>query len=158
MRPMSMAPRRLRQGLGTLAVAAFVAACAQPSPSPSPSSSPSRPSPSPSPSPSPALTLSVENRTTIAVSLVVNGQVVTEVAAGVTDDPVSVALPSLPWRVEARSARGQVLLSLNVGPGKPGGATGGTERIRLPCGFLTLWAGTQLEGPFWVPVSPPACG
>lgn len=110
----------------------------------------------PHPSSSPALTLSVDNQTSVAVAVRVNGTVVATVPAGVIGDPLIVTLPELPWNVEALSPSGRVLLTLAVRPGDTTlvsdsnglTQTGDVARVALVCGRLAVWAGPQVEGPF----------
>ncbi len=124
-----------------LVVAALVAACG-------------------GPTMSPGLTLSVANGTTITVSLVVNGALVTTVAPGVTEDPVKATLPGLPWKVETRSPSGRTLSMMTVKAGDTTATadshgqtwTGDVVRVALSCGRLAVWAGPQIEGPAeWSP-------
>lgn len=98
--------------------------------------------------------LSVENGTELTVSVFVNGQQVAEyepmAAGGVEAD-----LPPLPWRVEARTASGRLLTSIDVAPGDivteegPNGATHQTTalgRADLSCGRLSVWVGDVVPG------------
>jgi hypothetical protein len=101
-------------------------------------------------------TLSIANYTTIAVTLVVNGQVVETVPAGGYEDPIRADLPGLPWKVETRSPSGRVLSSMTVHagdvwqttePNGNGGAKGDAVRVDLSCGRLDVWSGPPLLGP-----------
>lgn len=109
--------------------------------------------------------LGISNCTALAVTLFVNGQRLSEFAANSGEFRIDVsALPPLPWRVEARSASGRVLTSMQVEPGQVGsitGPSGVTEssgtfgRVDLSCGRLTIWAGdVQPSGP----LPPPSPG
>jgi hypothetical protein len=135
--------------IGTVvALTALVSACGSPAPRPS-----LRAEATPSP---PALTLSVDNRTTITVTLVVNGSAIRYVSPGALEDPITASLPDLPWTVELRSPSGRILTGMKVKPGDTTDAltgtgrtmTGDVARVHLPCGFLAVWAGPQLESPW----------
>jgi hypothetical protein len=112
---------------------------------------------SPPPSPSGTqTTLSIQNDTTIAVTLVVNGKVIETVPAGGYEDPIKAQLPGLPWNVETRSPSGRVLSSMTVSAGdvwqttRPNGAgeaKGDAVRVDLSCGRLDVWSGPPLLGP-----------
>jgi hypothetical protein len=102
------------------------------------------------------MTLSIENDTTIAVTLVVNGKVIETVPAGGYEDPIKAELPGLPWNVETRSPSGRVLSSMTVhagdvwqttDPNGGGEAKGDAVRVDLSCGRLDVWSGTPLLGP-----------
>jgi hypothetical protein len=115
--------------------------------------------PTPAPSVAAAVSLHVGNGTTLAVTLVVNGQAVgvfPPQAAGPAID--TSRLPPLPWAVEARTAAGRVLATMVVHPGdgienSAGMTTIPMGRVDLSCGRLTIWAGDRPpSGP--VPPSP----
>jgi hypothetical protein len=101
--------------------------------------------------------LGISNGTTLTVTLVVNGQLVGDFPAEgpyPTIDPV--ALPPLPWSVEARSRSGRVLVTMHVEAGQIHSETLGSAvensgtfgRVDLSCGRLTIWAGeVQPSGP-----------
>jgi hypothetical protein len=102
------------------------------------------------------MTLSVQNGTTIAVTLVVNGKVIETVAAGGYQDPIKAELPGLPWNVETRSPSGRVLSSMTVHAGdvwqttEPNGngeTKGDAVRVDLSCGRLDVWSGPPMLGP-----------
>lgn len=105
--------------------------------------------------------LSINNGTSITVDLVVNGEVVEEVAPGAREDPLSVSLPPLPWLVETRSPSGRTLTLLRVSAGDVVYATGqvgpSMERgvavaVDLSCGRLEVWSGPPLsESPTFIP-------
>jgi hypothetical protein len=114
---------------------------------------PSSPLPSPS---STQTTLSIENDTTIAVTLVVNGKVIETVPAGSYEDPIKAELPGLPWNGETRSPSGRVLSSMTVRagdvrettyPNGGGEAHGDAVRVDLSCGRLDVWSGPPMLGP-----------
>jgi hypothetical protein len=113
------------------------------------------------PSPSDTqMTLSIQNGTTIAVALVVNGKVIETVPAGGYEDPIKNELPGLPWDVETRSPSGRVLSSMTVhagdvwqttNPNGGGEAKGDAVRVDLSCGRLDVWSGPPLLGPMFIP-------
>jgi hypothetical protein len=99
--------------------------------------------------------LHVFNSTTIAVSVTVNG-----LSIGVVqpDGPSAIdvgRLPPVPWRIEAMTPSGRVVLSMTVRPGQVGqtiNADGSVqvrdvqEKVELSCGRLTLFAGEIRPG------------
>jgi hypothetical protein len=102
------------------------------------------------------MTLSIENDTTIAVTLVVNGKVIETVPAGGYQDPIKAELPGLPWNVETRSPSGRLLSSMTVHagdvwqttlPNGNGEQHGDAVRVDLSCGRLDVWSGPPLLGP-----------
>lgn len=103
------------------------------------------------PSPEARPPLGISNGTTLAVTLLVNGQVVAGYPPGGGDSDVDVSrLPPLPWDVVVRTATGRVLTSMRVEPGQvsrtvdPAGVistSGALGRVDLSCGRLDLWAG-----------------
>jgi hypothetical protein len=114
-----------------------------------------------SPSASAAIPLSVANSTTIAVTIVVNGETVATVQPGSQAD-ITAGLPPLPWDVESRSPSGRVLSSMTVREGDywatmhPDGHTeirGDGVRVDLSCGRLDIWYGPRLLGPMFSPGS-----
>jgi hypothetical protein len=119
--------------------------------------------PSTLPSESP-IGLGVVNATDLHVSLVVNGAVIKTFAPGGADKTIYLsALPSLPWAVEARTASGRVLATMNVTAGdlqpESGITSHGTESgIGLSCGQLYMWSGpTEPSWPAPEPGSPGDC-
>ena len=106
------------------------------------------------------MTLNIENDTTIAVTLVVNGKVIETVPAGGYEDPIKAELPGLPWNVETRSPSGRVLSSMTVMQATSGRqpsptaaceTKGDAVRVDLSCGRLDVWSGPPLLGPASVP-------
>jgi hypothetical protein len=105
-------------------------------------------SPSPSPTDRTFPDLGIQNGTTIPVTLLVNGAVLETVAPGDYQDPVTLPMPSLPWRIEARSPAGRVLTSLTVTTTTyVDWSTGVGARVDLSCGRLDLWSGPPMLGP-----------
>ena len=114
----------------------------------------------------PPLSLSISNGTTIAVTVVVNGDVVVVVPPGSGQDPIEAALPAPPWNVETRSPSGRVLSSMTVNPGDvwvadfgngSSGSKGDAVRVDLSCGRLDLWSGPPMAGPAPGPGTPGDC-
>jgi hypothetical protein len=101
--------------------------------------------------PSSASDLEISNQTTLAVTLVVNGTKVREVAPGTVERVVPGQLPAQPWNVEARSPSGRVLSTLTVRSGDvirtASGWKGDAQRVDLSCGRLDMWSGPPLLGP-----------
>lgn len=104
------------------------------------------------------LELSMSNQTTLAITLVVNGQVVGPIAPGAHEDPIDGALlPAPQWHVDARTPTGRVLTTLDVAPGDvwhitegPDGrssSAGKATRVDLSCGRLDIWSGPPMLGP-----------
>ena len=113
------------------------------------------PSPSPAPTARTYPDLGIANSTTIALTLVVNGVVLETVPPGVSQDPVPVAMPSLPWQVEVRSPSGRLLTSLTVTASTHVDATTGVDTgVFLPCGLIDLWSGPVPTGPVPRPSGP----
>jgi hypothetical protein len=100
--------------------------------------------------------LVVSNRTTLTVSLVVNGAVVRTVQPHAQELVSTRDLPSLPWSVETRTPNGRVLSRMTVRAGDvtetalPDGERemkGDAVRVDLSCGRLDMWSGPPLLGP-----------
>jgi hypothetical protein len=100
--------------------------------------------------------LSIQNGTTIAVTLVVNGSVIEIVPPGGYEDPIKGNLPAMPWTVEIRSPAGRTMTTLDVHNGDYATASlpnGGLQekgvgrRLDLSCGRLDLWYGPPILGP-----------
>jgi hypothetical protein len=110
--------------------------------------------------------LSVDNGTTLHVMIVVNGKQIDAVPP-VTHRAIEAgALPPLPWKVQALSPTGRVLLTLDVAPGivwettDPNGVIsqhGAATRVDLSCGRLDLYAGPPLLGGMPGPGVPGDC-
>jgi len=97
------------------------------------------------------MSLDVSNGSTLAVTLVVNGTKVDDIAAGQGDHVVAARLPSLPWSAQVLSPTGRELLSLRVQAGDvhrtDQSASGDAVRVDLSCGRIDLWSGPPLLGP-----------
>jgi len=87
----------------------------------------------------------VNNDTSIAITIVVNGTKLETVPANTVEQPIKADLPALPWHVEAVSPSGRLLTSLDVH--YPPAAV----REDLSCGRLELLYGTVLLGPAFSP-------
>jgi hypothetical protein len=101
----------------------------------------------------------VNNATTVALTIAVNGTVVGSVAAGEIQNPIPTALPARPWTVEARSPSGRVLATLTVGPDDRISDQAGVFNLEfLACGQIGLWAGEPIgDEPFPVGATPMPC-
>jgi hypothetical protein len=108
-----------------------------------------------------AMTLSIENGSTLAVTLVVNGTVIETIAPGQVDDVSAQRLPRLPWDAHVLSPSGRDLLQLTVHEGDvragPSFNAGVGVRIDLSCGRIDLWSGPGLTGPMPGPGTPGDC-
>jgi hypothetical protein len=101
--------------------------------------------------------LEVQNGTTIAVWLVVNGRLLRVIPARA--DRVEIPASEVgrhPWRISLRTATGRELLSATFEAGSvrettgPGGEvlqTGSGARADLSCGRLDVWSGPPMLGP-----------
>jgi hypothetical protein len=100
--------------------------------------------------------LQVNNGTRLAVTVLVNGRVISTVEPrGVAEFPPE-GLPPVPWNIELRSPSGRLLLDLVVRPemvtratgtGGQVSLTGAAARMDLSCGRLDVWVGPPLLGP-----------
>lgn len=141
------------QELRAIAIAAVVAlaalACAAPRPTPTAAQMPA----------TVADWISLNNASTLPITVAVNGTVVATVPAGAVQNPILAALPARPWTIEARSPSGRVLASLAVGSGaivSDQRSIGDVES--LACGELVLWAGGPVpDGPRPVGSTPEPC-
>jgi hypothetical protein len=105
--------------------------------------------------------LSIENGSTLTVTLVVNGTVIETIAPGQRDDVPAQRLPSLPWNAQVLSPSGRELLKLTVNAGDvrltESFSVGPGVRIDLSCGRIDLWSGVPLLGPMPGPGTPGDC-
>jgi len=103
----------------------------------------------------------VENGTILVVSIFVNDEIAVVVPGRSDDTLFANQLPALPWRVEARSASGRVLTSVDVRAdsvqrhGNEIQTTG--ARLDLSCGRLDIYIATPLMGPMPGPGVPGDC-
>jgi hypothetical protein len=104
--------------------------------------------------------LNVENGTTLAVSIVVNGGQIVTVPPGESQVIPEDQLPVLPWSVDARSPSGRLLLHFDAPVGSISSTTnhsGGAEShgvgtlVDLTCGRLAVYAGSPIPGPMPLP-------
>jgi len=110
--------------------------------------------------------LIVDNQTTLAITLAVNGVVVRTIQAHKQEAVLVSDLPPQPWLVEARTPSGRILSSMSVRPGDvwetraPDGSTqmkGDAVRVDLSCGRLDMWSGPPVLGPAPGPGRPGDC-
>jgi hypothetical protein len=89
----------------------------------------------------PTLRLGLENATDRPVLVYVNGEWVGTFAAGAQNDDIpSGAHGGPPWRLEARTDAGVVLVTAEVAAAPPSG-TGTGATAGTACGDISLWAG-----------------
>ena len=97
-------------------------------------------------------TLHVENGTALALTIVVNGQPITETAARGNSAIPTTALPPLPWTVDARTVSGRIVLTLAVAAGSivdtdnadgSHGHSAPGARVDLSCGRLDIYPGSS---------------
>jgi hypothetical protein len=106
--------------------------------------------------PAGSMTINLANETSLAVTLVVNGDVAGAVTVGQSASFSASRLPDLPWAIEARTMSGRVLTSMTVKAGDvwttdaPGGpvSKGPWTSVMLSCGRLDIWS--------WSGAPPPA--
>jgi sugar lactone lactonase YvrE len=99
--------------------------------------------------------LAVDNGTTFAVSLVVNGSTVTTVAPQTEIPKIPLAeLPPLPWSVMVVGTDGRTLLWLDVDSAEWAAktadevpVTGQSTSGAFTCGDLEVWSGVRPDGP-----------
>jgi hypothetical protein len=100
--------------------------------------------------------LGVDNGTTLAVTITVNESKIETVPPRTQRFISAGALPGMPWKVQALSPTGRLLLELEVVAGvvwqttDPDGGTsmhGAANRVDLSCGRLDIYAGPPLIGP-----------
>jgi hypothetical protein len=109
--------------------------------------------------------IDVANGTTLTVEIWVNGSPVGSAPPGSASRILPGDLPAQPWRVDARTINGRVLLQFEVQPGQvtrtsDGGVTtmsGAGSRADLSCGRLDVTVGPPMLGPPPGPGSPGDC-
>jgi hypothetical protein len=108
--------------------------------------------------------IDIENGTTLAVTIIVNGAPVGTVGPHDGASIAGAALPPKPWDVTAVSPSGRQLLRFGVRPGQvfattnPDGSTtmnGAGTRVDLPCGRLDVTVGGPMLGPAPAPATGP---
>lgn len=110
----------------------------------------------------------VSNETTLPITLVVNGAIVRNIGPhdGTHEPIASDILGPMPWKVEAKTPSGRILLTMTVNEGDVvyqdfgdghGSIKGDGTRVDLSCGRLDLWAGPPLFGPMPGPGVPGDC-
>jgi hypothetical protein len=150
--------RRGFQRLAAMVIPLGLAGCASLGGAATPGT-PESPPGAPASSSGEPMKLSIQNGTTIEVTLVVNGVVIEKLPPGDYEDSIKADLPPLPWTVETRSPSGRVLSTMTVkegdyvtGNGPTGGmARGDAVRVDLSCGRLDVWYGTPLLGGTFIP-------
>jgi serine/threonine protein phosphatase PrpC len=110
-------------------------------------------------------TLGIANGTSLTVTVLVNGQPIGTFPPGGGQSAIGgPVLPALPWAVEARTASGRLLTSMDVKAGsvwattRPDGSlqqAGTMGRVDLSCGRLTIWAGDFMPSGGPVPSGSP---
>ena len=110
--------------------------------------------------------LRVVNETTRAMTILVNGAMVTTVAAQQSVTLPAASLPAGNWRVEARLPGGKVVLGVLVDQASEipmpevGGkaiVSGSSTWADLSCGRIGVWVGTPAEEPSVGPGTPGDC-
>jgi hypothetical protein len=143
----------MRARRGSLAVVAFLVAACGYSPGPHYFGTTDQPTATPSAG------VSVDNETTIPVTVSVNGTLIATVPAGTMEDPIPAELPARPWMIEARSASGRLLATLTVRMQDVISSTSGDAvREDLTCGRLDMWSGPPMLGPMFSPDPSKPCG
>jgi len=103
--------------------------------------------------------INLNNGTTVAITVAVNGTAIATVPPGMMESPIAGALPTRPWTIEARSPSGRVLASVTVGTDtviSDQQSIGDVEL--LACGQLFLWAGGPIpDAPHPIGASPEPC-
>jgi hypothetical protein len=98
----------------------------------------------------PDYTLHVSNTTTLPLTLVVNGDKVSDLAPGTEASLAPRDLPSLPWSVSTRTSTGRVVATMQVEPGSvvddraidgTGSYSAPAGGVTLSCGQVRMWVG-----------------
>ena len=97
-------------------------------------------------------TLHVSNGTTLPMTLVVNGEKVSDLAPGTEANVALGDLPSLPWSVSTRTSTGRVVATMQVEPGSvvddraidgTGSYSAPAGGVTLSCGQVRMWVGSM---------------
>lgn len=113
-----------------------------------------------------SLDLHVDNGTTKTITILVDGAIVSTVAATQSATIPQSSLPAGDWTVEARLPggrhifRGQIMPSAVSQTTDPSGGTrmtGSGQRADLSCGRLDIWVGIPMLGPAPGPGTPGDC-
>jgi hypothetical protein len=111
--------------------------------------------------PSSGRDLHVENGTTRAITVLVDGAPVGTVNPGASASYPEGSLPGGVWRVEARLPGGRAVLSGEVdktyASQTENGGSGSGLRADLLCGRLDVWVGVPMMGPAPGPGTPGDC-
>ena len=104
-----------------------------------------------------SMSLAIDNRSTLTVTLVVNGTLIaslepaTCLGCGQDDGVPASLLPPLPWQAEVQSPTGRVLTTLSVHEGdvvySSSGGQGDLALVDLSCGRIELWSGPTFSRP-----------
>lgn len=101
--------------------------------------------------------LHVDNGTTKAITVLVDGAIVSTVAASQSTTIPESSLPAGDWTVEARLPGGRRIFRGQIAPSAvsqttdPNGGTtmtGSGQRADLSCGRLDVWVGIPMLGPY----------
>lgn len=108
-----------------------------------------------------SLDLHIENGTTKAITVLVDGATVSTVGAGQSATVSEATLPAGAWSVEARLPGGKSVLKSLVDRSSvsqtANGASGSGSRVDLSCGRLDVWVGIPMVGPAPGPGTPGDC-
>ncbi|HEY5519450.1 MAG TPA: hypothetical protein VIK08_02230 [Candidatus Limnocylindrales bacterium] len=100
------------------------------------------PSPTTGPESLSSSQLSINNGTSVAITVTVNGAEVVKVPPNTTNSPISASLPARPWTVKALSPTGNVLASFTAGPEAATSDQASLGDVEfLTCGDLFVWVG-----------------
>jgi hypothetical protein len=114
----------------------------------------------------PGTKLVVDNGTTLAVTVVVNGQNIGMVAPQTQQSFDASGMPAMPWSIQVLSPSGRLLTSVSADPGSAGSSTdadghttqyGVGSRVDLSCGRLDVYVGPPMIGPAPGPGQPGDC-
>ena len=100
--------------------------------------------------------LQVDNESTLAVQLLVNGRPIAQVTGQSTVGLAADRLPALPWDARLVTPTGRVVLQLTVHSGDVSSVSnadgtsssqGDGARVDLSCGRIDMWSGPPMLGP-----------